>query len=299
MTLVNWGKSMYAVIVNPLSGSGQALSLAKRVMQRIEQSGHKGRLLHCYALENLATQLKHAADAGVTNLVIVGGDGTAHQIINRLPHLDFNIGFVSAGSGNDLVRSLELGTCETEQIDIALFTPTQDMPLGRCNGSYFLTSVGLGFEGFVAHRVAGRRGGRRAAYHSAILGSLFGYHPHRAKFVNCKWKSDEQFLMCSVANSAFSGGGYKVAPNASLQNNELSLIRLAPMGTWSRLPMMFKVAKGAHVSAPEVQQVNLDTLEIRSETRIPAHIDGEPFFANRFRFSSANETIRVRCLGLR
>ncbi|GAA5218107.1 diacylglycerol/lipid kinase family protein [Corallincola platygyrae] len=290
---------MYAVIVNPLSGCGQALSIAKRVMQRIEKAGEKGRLIHCYALENLRHQLQQAADNGVINLVIVGGDGTAHQIINHLPHYDFNIGFVPAGSGNDLVRALELGHCEQEQIDVALFTPPQSVPLGRCNGSYFLTSVGIGFEGHIAHQAAGKRRGRRASYHGAILGNLFNYQHHKAKFVNCQWKSDEEFLMCTVANSPFSGGGFKVAPGASLQNRELSLVRMAPIGGWSRLPMMFKVAKGDHVEAPTVKQINLNQLEIRASQRIPAHIDGEPFYANRFCFSSSDTSIKVRCLGLR
>lgn len=51
-------------------------------------------------------------------LVVVGGDGTANEVINGMHHFeDIRFGYIATGSGNDLGRGLHISTDPIEALD--------------------------------------------------------------------------------------------------------------------------------------------------------------------------------------
>ena len=51
---------MFAVIVNPVSGGGEAMKLAQRVMQRLDKDGRESRLFETGGEGDAARQIRSA-----------------------------------------------------------------------------------------------------------------------------------------------------------------------------------------------------------------------------------------------
>ena len=67
---------MFAVIVNPVSGGGEAVRLAIRISERIAAMGQESRLFETSGDGDAARQTRAAVEAGCEAVVCIGGDGT-------------------------------------------------------------------------------------------------------------------------------------------------------------------------------------------------------------------------------
>ena len=55
---------MFAVIVNPVSGGGEAMKLAQRVMQRLDKDGRESRLFETGGEGDAACQILFVVEVG-------------------------------------------------------------------------------------------------------------------------------------------------------------------------------------------------------------------------------------------
>lgn len=104
------GDVKWFVIVNPVSGSGKGLDdfpLISKLLRDNEIvceavfTEHK-----CHATELTVS----AVTAGYRHIIVVGGDGTLHEVVNGLfiqqvvTPSDVTIALISVGTGNDWIR---------------------------------------------------------------------------------------------------------------------------------------------------------------------------------------------------
>src|SRR5690554_1057969 len=110
-------------------------------------------------------------------LIVVGGDGTLHQVVNTLGEefKELEIGYIPAGTGNDFARGWFGKTLTTAgYIDRALHGQAECIDIGRVNDLYFINSVGVGFDGDLTLRLAGRKSWwPRLTYLTCALKQLF------------------------------------------------------------------------------------------------------------------------------
>lgn len=95
---------MFAVIVNPVSGGGEAMKLAQRVMQRLDKDGRESRLFETGGEGDAARQIRSAVEAGYSSVVCIGGDGTLCEAVDELCYRDVTRYVVPGGTGNDFAR---------------------------------------------------------------------------------------------------------------------------------------------------------------------------------------------------
>src|SRR5260370_7477036 len=102
-------KDRFFAIVNPAAGGGKSAGLAGRALARLREKG-----LHIDVIASTgpghAVQLAREAYAqGYRKFLAVGGDGTAHEILNgvfanrRNPER-IALGFLPLGTGNSFLR---------------------------------------------------------------------------------------------------------------------------------------------------------------------------------------------------
>ena len=75
---------MFAVIVNPVSGGGEAARLAIRISERIAAMGQESRLFETSGDGDAARQTRAAVEAGCEAVVCIGGDGTLNEVVAGL-----------------------------------------------------------------------------------------------------------------------------------------------------------------------------------------------------------------------
>ena len=111
----NKGTKWFAV-VNPISGSGKGLDDFPLISKLLRDNG--------IACEAVFTEHKHhateltvwAINEGFRHIIVVGGDGTLHEVINGLfiqhsvEPSEVTIAVIPVGTGNDWIRMYGLPT---------------------------------------------------------------------------------------------------------------------------------------------------------------------------------------------
>ena len=98
------------VIVNPSAGRPEEVT--ERVAAAIAANGVDAEIHESSAPEDVAQIIADGHGAGIRKFAGVGGDGTAHLLLNGLMALDWEtppgLAILPAGSGSDFVRTFAL-----------------------------------------------------------------------------------------------------------------------------------------------------------------------------------------------
>lgn len=134
--------SEYHLLVNPTSGSGKGIKIARTAKQSIEKQNKKAYLYESKfrghitnIIQTLAPTLAEAEHRDELILVI-GDDGTISEAINALgdQYASIPLAFIPSGSGNDFSRGISisrnptkaleqiLNASKPKQIDVMVYT---------------------------------------------------------------------------------------------------------------------------------------------------------------------------------
>jgi diacylglycerol kinase (ATP) len=94
------------LLVNPAADSGRAGRLSASVAGRLDRAGTVRVVMAESAAGTARLAQRAVADCDV--LVVLGGDGTVHQVLPALAGTDVPLGIIPAGTGNDSAASLGL-----------------------------------------------------------------------------------------------------------------------------------------------------------------------------------------------
>jgi diacylglycerol kinase (ATP) len=227
-----------------------------------------------------------AAAADVDAVIVVGGDGSVHEVASGLiaGRSRAALGIIPAGSGNDFARALGLrGGLSTVVSMLSVARPVL-VDHGRVTWhsetlsgeSIFFNAVGCGFDAYVADRarmVRHLRGYPR--YLVAALRSLRTWTSPEAS-ITCdgfSWHGD--MLLCTVGNGVSSGGGFMLTPRAAVDDGRLDMCLARDMPVGRILVVLPRALVGSHLSAPEISYKTLRTVDMEFGRGIPVHVDGE------------------------
>ncbi|MRR19102.1 YegS/Rv2252/BmrU family lipid kinase [bacterium] len=278
----------WAFIVNPVAGSGYALTLVGKIREMIAIH-HLDAEIALTERKGHATELaQHYAANGYNCIVGVGGDGTMNEIaaplINRK---DIVIGLIGGGTGNDFIQVTGFPDRFQEE-DWATFFRVNVMPMdvGICNGKIILNGMGLGFDAQVASENYTESGevkpGGKVKYIWHILKTLFFYQEKRVKMIYNGETHDTDCFMNTVANGRRFAGSFYLTPKAQVNDSLLDVCAIKRLNLFQRLKILLMVPSGTHIRDKHVNYYQTDRLVLEFPTRMPYHIDGELFFAQRF-----------------
>ncbi|MEC3979366.1 diacylglycerol/lipid kinase family protein, partial [Amycolatopsis sp. H20-H5] len=97
-----------ALAVHPASGHGAAAKIAGTVAERLRTAVDRLDLLVATTVAESQALMRDSHAAGLDVLVVLGGDGAAHQGVQFCAGTDVALGLVPSGTGNDLARALGL-----------------------------------------------------------------------------------------------------------------------------------------------------------------------------------------------
>jgi len=246
-----------------------------------------------------ATELAAAAVAqGRDAVVVLGGDGTANEVLQALAHSPVALGLVPGGGANVLARALGLPAepvAATARLLRALRADgRRRIGLGRADERLFAFNAGMGFDAAVVHRVerdpARKRLLRQAAFVSSALGEWYAQRGHdgrlRAVLPGGAERVTDVALVANTSPYTFLGDRALIAhPGASF---DLGLDLLTV--TDATLPRLAAVVAGALTGGRHVRLAGVrhdhDLPELRLEaadarSTLPVHVDGDPLAPRR------------------
>lgn len=288
------------VVVNPAAGRGR--DLTARTEAALRQHGLAFEVRVPATASAVDAVIAEGVAAGFTNFAAVGGDGTAHVVVNALMGHSWEdpptLGMLPAGSGGDFIRTFALP--RTIEDAAAHLAGEQRYPTdvgvieGSFGSSYFLNAVNVG---------VGARSAAVAAGLPRILGStryavgfwiaLAGFRPAPVRVVVDGRAMEGELITIVVANGQFFGGGMNVAPRATVQDGvfDVQLFagprRLAPS-------VMPRVMRGTHLTHRAVRRTKGATIEIACPAAWPVEADGELLGAGPVAVSVLPEALQFK-----
>src|SRR5258708_3707436 len=99
----------FFAIVNPAAGGGRSAKLAGPALARLREKGLKVDVIASTCQGHAVQLAREAYDQGYRRFLAVGGDGTAHEILNgvfvgRSAVQRIALGFLPLGTGNSFLR---------------------------------------------------------------------------------------------------------------------------------------------------------------------------------------------------
>lgn len=261
---------------------------------------------------SLRRHLRTHHGTGLKAVVAVGGDGTAHLVVNAL--LDWRLalgpaatpevafGLIASGSGNDLARHWGVPVDDPERaagrvlrrLDTAAASGPVRMDVGEVqfqdgNRAWFTTAMCAGIDAAVNARANGYRWPRGSfKYVMALAVEIFKHPPQLYRLVSesseltprahlpdgAEATREIAALMVNVANTSSIGGGLGIVPDADPADGTMELFVVAPLTRLQFLRLFPSIYTGAHVRLAAVEISPVTRVRICGEHVVYA--DGEP-----------------------
>jgi YegS/Rv2252/BmrU family lipid kinase len=273
-------------LVNPRAGRGRGERIARELPALLAARGAKTDVRITEAPRDAVRLAREAAAAGTSLVVAVGGDGTAHEVVNGIAGSRATLALIPVGSGNDLALALGLPSELDAALDVALSGAEKAIDLARFDDAWFANSLGLGFEAQVtieSRSITRLRG--FAIYLAAVLRALAHLRcPQLLIRADDRVLEGRKLLVC-IGNGPRVGGGFYLTPDAANDDGLLDVCIVEGMGRWRVLRTLPKAIRGAHVADPRITMLRARSIEIESDEGFPFHADGEVIDAARRRLS--------------
>lgn len=285
------------VIVNPRSGGAMdvdalAAALAPLGAVRIEETTAPG---HAQELA------REAGAQGVERIVVVGGDGTLHEVVNGLDLSAAPIlGLVPAGTGNDLARSLDIPLEAEEAIDVLLTGEAHpiDVMIVSVDGTTEVATNAAcgGFGGEVNARITQELKDKWGplAYVKASLDTMREIPQYRVH-LELDGRDTVEITVHSlvVANGAYAAHGVCVAPGARPDDGLLQVHAVLPRPLKDLLAVAPTLLTGEVPDADHYRVWTCRELVVETDEPLDVSVDGELRRGRRFHYEVVPGAVRI------
>ncbi len=275
-------------VVNPQAGGGRCGAKYEAAIDALRARGMNVDVATTNGPGHGSALVLAALESGTRRFISVGGDGTAHDVVNGLfPAASRGsgpapvLGFLPLGTGNSFLRDFATQRVSEAAAD-AIFQdaqrPCDVIALEHDDGVlHFTNLLSMGFVADVNSLRARRfRAWGEAGYAAAVVTAVSGLRPHTfAMKVDDGpwWRAPAVFV--SFNNSKFTGGKMMMAPGACTDDGALDVVHVGPMSRTRLLRTFPKIFSGTHVDDPAVTIKRARTIEFDMDRSIDIMVDGE------------------------
>lgn len=234
-----------------------------------------------------------AIDSGYRNIIVVGGDGTLHEVVNglfiqqRVDPLEVTIAVISAGTGNDWIRMFGIPTHYSEAIraikeghtflqDVA----EVDYEESKYRQTRHMANVaGLGFDAAVIKRTltsnAKDKFGK-GGYLWCLVRAFFSHKATGAKiWIDDRLVFNDLLFSIAIGVGKFNGGGIQQLPSAVADDGLLDVTIIRPVHWWHVVFRLRRLFNGTIYSIGHVTHAQGKKIRIESSPETPLEVDGE------------------------
>ena len=299
------------VIVNPVAGSGCGLVDFPQISKLLRDNDivcepvfteHK-----CHATELTVA----AVNEGYRNIIVVGGDGTLHEVVNGLfiqkqvAPSEVTVAVIAVGTGNDWIRMYGIPKHYSEAIRAIRegYTFLQDVAeVGYEEAHYrqkrqMANVAGIGFDAAVNHiyqhlKTKGRTG--RGIYMWSMARAFFSYKSTGVKiWVDDRLIYNNLLFSIAIGIGKYNGGGMQPLPAAVADDGLLDITMIKPLHWWHVLFRLRRLFNGTIYSIGHVMHAQGRKIRIESSPEIPLEVDGEWLGVSPFEFCVEHRMVRV------
>lgn len=270
----------WLVVVNPAAGRGEAAP--DLLEQQFRALGAEADVVVPDGIDNLRTAVADAAGSGA-GIAVVGGDGTLHQAVNAVAGMSRRprMGVIPAGTGSDFARMFAIPDGIPAAVERVVHGRDYRVDVGLVEGHwgsrYFINVAETGVTAaslVAAHRLPARMGPAR--YSVGFWLTLPRFRRTQLRVTAGSRVYEGEGIAVVMANGQFFGGGFHVAPRATVVDG-VADVQVFAARRLDALPIFQQVRRGLHLKNPKVRRFSSETFSVEADRPWPVEADGEVF----------------------
>jgi YegS/Rv2252/BmrU family lipid kinase len=242
---------------------------------------------------------------GASRLVVVGGDGSVHEVVNGIAGADgVELAVIPRGTGFDFVRTFGITRDLDAAIETALNGVVREIDLGVVSyrswagaesRSYFANVGSAGISGAIA---------KRANETTKALGGKISYY-WATLAVFARWQTGElrvsvdeetragKMIDLMVANGRYLGGGMMMCPEAEPDDGLFDVMLIGDVTKRDLLLVLPKTYRGKHLPHPRLEVLRGRVVTVDADEPLPVELDGEQPGTTPARFEVVPRALRL------
>jgi diacylglycerol kinase (ATP) len=276
----------FFAIVNPAAGGGRSAKLAGPALARLREKGLRVDVIASTGSGHAVQLARDAYDQGYRRFLAVGGDGTAHEILNgvfagRGSVERVALGFLPFGTGNSFLRDFTKDGSEAS-MQALLDRRTRSVDLLRLThtaGEVFsFNLLSVGFTADVAALT--NRMFKPLGDLGYLLGVIVRVAQLRRRSFALRCDDDRDWderrsLFLTFNNTKYTGGTMLIAPHADPSDGFIEFVRWGPIGRLGLLRNLPRLYDGSHIEHPLASRRAVRRVEFKVPEPVDIMIDGE------------------------
>lgn len=260
-----------------------------------------------------AALAREAVARGCDSVIVCGGDGTVHEVLQCLVGTNVALGVVPMGTANALASDLGLSKSPAKAIAALLGAKPVQVPVGRIfyrtiDGAeqcrYFTVAAGVGADALLMARmdpVLKRRFGYLLYLVEAAR--IWASHPFplfQVRFGangNGRPRVEQASQLLAVRVHTFGGAVGILAPCATLRSEKLCLVAFKTRSRYRYMRFLLALLGKRHTFSRDVELLQTDTVECSpregSRSRVYVEADGEVLGQLPVRIEVASQTVTL------
>ncbi|MBC7088151.1 MAG: diacylglycerol kinase family lipid kinase [Tissierellales bacterium] len=264
-------------LINPVSGDKSAIKETVDVERYCQSKGLNYKIEFTKAIDDAQKIIFENPNYDV--YVAVGGDGTINEVATGILNKGSGVlGIIPRGTGNDFCRSLEIPKDLKKCLDIITGQRYKEIDVGLADDRYFLNVASIGLDAEVVNQtekikeyIKGKK-----AYIIGVFFALVKYKSVRTSIKIDNTLSENDLMLFAVGNGKYYGGGMKILPNASVDDNRLSYCMVKNILKFRVLTLFPTIFSGKHLRYKKyVVEGKADIVEVDSGNNMILNLDGK------------------------
>lgn len=279
----------YYFIINPISGKINKQLLEKNIREACLKRQVPYKVMYTKKTGDAQYLAKKIPDEECV-VFSVGGDGNLNEVLNGIAKSENKIlGNIPTGSGNDFERTLN-------QYDDGI----HDFDFGIINGRHFINVACVGLDADVANNISWIRKKKwipvSQRYNASILYTFIKYKFKKVKVqIDDNQSFENQCTILAICNGQYYGGGFRMAPHATLDDGLFDVYFVEKMPKIKILPLFVKLLSAKHEKSPQIKKYQGRKVIIDSNHRYTFNVDGEMVTDTHFEIEMRKNAVKVFC----
>ena len=276
----------FFAIVNPAAGGGRSAQRAGAELGRLKEKGLRIDVIESAGPAHASELASEAYEQGYRKFLAVGGDGTAHEIINGIFRRDapvsrVELGFLPLGTGNSFLRDFAPNGAESSMDALQAGRKRRVDLLRLRHGTGTIYSFNLLSMGFTADVGAiTNRVFKPFGHLGYLLGVFVKVVQLRRRGFKMRCDDDREWderrcLFLAFSNSKYTGGTMLIAPQADPSDGLIEYVRWGPIGRLGLLKMLPRLYDGTHIEHALASRRAVKRVEFALDEPVDVMVDGE------------------------
>lgn len=258
---------MYHIIANETHLSGKHASILEEIKSVFDRAGKTYEIHPTHAkgdAKKITEEL--TSKEGDHTLVVIGGDGTLHDVINGIRNFDnCSVGLIPVGTGNDFAESAGIPLSPRHAAEIIAFRAPEHVDfIELSSGLRSINAVGMGIDVDVLKRTYAGKGKGRSKYLRSLIKSLICFKSCDFTLKYDGIEEKHHGLIAALGNGKQIGGGIKLFPEAKINDGMLDLLVVDYLSKPKIITAFIKLMQGRINDIKKVTAVR-----VKSATMLP------------------------------